>query len=200
MIMIMIMIMILLLKCWAILLKIARKKYLDYQYYEIIKGIWITMSFNHFYSKYQEVKILLRPESRGSVKPHLTRGGAQSARANFKDSYLRNEYCYCNEIWWLFIKFIGVDNSVLIIPVPIKPLPWQPLCQSALLKILTWNFLKCIFISSFSIEMLNLDKIETVSMFLINFWLILSSFRIFQKIQDGGHEINMAFYDVIVTS
>ena len=26
-------------------------------------------------------------------------GGAQSARANFKDSYLRNEYCYSNEIW-----------------------------------------------------------------------------------------------------
>ena len=25
-------------------------------------------------------------------------GGAQSARDSFKDSYLRNEYCYCNEI------------------------------------------------------------------------------------------------------
>ena len=26
-------------------------------------------------------------------------GGAQSARANFKDSYLRNEYHYSTEIW-----------------------------------------------------------------------------------------------------
>ena len=47
-------------------------------------------------------------------------------------------------------------------------------------------------------EMINLNKIETFSMFLINFWLILSNFRIFQKIQDGGHEINMTSYDVIM--
>ena len=53
-------------------------------------------------------------------------GGVQSARANFKDSYLRNEYRYCNKIWWFFITFIEQDNSVLIKPVPIKPLPWQP--------------------------------------------------------------------------
>ena len=33
------------------------------------------------------------------VNPIIHGGGAQSARANFKDSYLRNEYCYCNEIW-----------------------------------------------------------------------------------------------------
>ena len=37
-------------------------------------------------------------------------------------------------------------------------------------------------------------------MFLIKSWLILSSFWIFQKIQDGGHEINIASYDVIMTS
>ena len=43
-------------------------------------------------------------------------GGAQSARTNFKDSYLSNEYCYCNEIWWLLIKCIGKDNVVLIRP------------------------------------------------------------------------------------
>ena len=48
--------------------------------------------------------------------------------------------------------------------------------------------------------MLNLNRVETFSMFLINFWLILSSFLIFQKIQDGGHEINMASYDIIMTS
>ena len=30
---------------------------------------------------------------------HGVGGGAQSARANLKDSYLRNEYCYSNEIW-----------------------------------------------------------------------------------------------------
>ena len=103
-------------------------------------------------------------------------GGAESARANFKDSYLCNEYCYSNEIWRLFIKFIGKDNGALIIPVPIKPLPWQPLFQNPLLTILTRNLLKCIFISDFPIEMLNLNRLETFSMFLINFWLILSSF------------------------
>ena len=53
--------------------------------------------------------------------------GAQSAGANFKESYLRNEHCYWNEIWWLFIKYIGEDNGVLIRSAPIKPLPWQPL-------------------------------------------------------------------------
>ena len=37
-------------------------------------------------------------------------------------------------------------------------------------------------------------------MFLINFWVILISIWIFQKIQDGGHEINMAAYGVIMTS
>ena len=30
--------------------------------------------------------------------------------------------------------------------------------------------------------------------------MILSSFLFFQKIQDGGHEINMESYDVIMTS
>ena len=40
-------------------------------------------------------------------------GGAQSARDNFEDSYLGKEYCYCNETWWLFIKFIE-DNGVLL--------------------------------------------------------------------------------------
>ena len=64
-------------------------------------------------------------------------GGGGGAHANFKDPYLRNEHCYSNEIWWLFIKFIGEDNGVLIIPVPIKPLPWQPLYQNPLLTILT---------------------------------------------------------------
>ena len=33
-------------------------------------------------------------------------------------------------------EFIGEDNGVLIIPVPIKPLPWQPLFQNPLLTIL----------------------------------------------------------------
>ena len=37
------------------------------------------------------------------INPILHRGGgggrAQSARANVKDSYLRNEYCYINELW-----------------------------------------------------------------------------------------------------
>ena len=47
-------------------------------------------------------------------------------------------------------------------------------------------------------EMLNLNKIETFLMFLIKFWLILCSFWIFQKIQDGDHEINMASYDVML--
>ena len=91
------------------------------------------------------------------------------ALLNFKDSYLRNEYCYCNEIWLLFKKFIGEDNGVLIRCVPIKPLPWQPLIQNLILTILTQNFLKSIFISSFPIETLNLDRLETFSMFLINF-------------------------------
>ena len=52
----------------------------------------------------------------------------------------------------------------------------------------------------FFIETLNLNKIETFSMFWINFWLILSSFWIFQKIQDGLHKTNMASYDLITTS
>ena len=99
-----------------------------------------------------------------------------------------------------FHKTIGEDNGVLIIPDPINQLPWQPLFQNPILRIFTWNFLKCIFISSVFMERLNLNKIETFSMFLINFWLILSSFWIFQKIQDGGHEINMASYDVTMTS
>ena len=64
-------------------------------------------------------------------------GGAQRARDSFQNSYLRNEYCYCNEIRWLFINFIGDDNGVLIRPVPTKPLPWQPLFQNPLLTILT---------------------------------------------------------------
>ena len=55
---------------------------------------------------------LLAPEP--IINP-LTRGEAQSARANCKDSYLRNEYCYSNE---------GEDNGVLIILVPIKLLPY----------------------------------------------------------------------------
>ena len=54
---------------------------------------------------------------------HREGGGAQSACTNFRDLYLRNEYCYSNEIWWLFIKFIREDNGVFIIPIPIKPLP-----------------------------------------------------------------------------
>ena len=49
-------------------------------------------------------------------------------------------------------------------------------------------------------EMLKLNKIEIFSMFLINFWLILSNFLIFQKIQDGSQEINMASYDIIMMS
>ena len=36
-------------------------------------------------------------------QPSLTRRGeggmAESAHTIFKDSYLRKEYCYCNEIW-----------------------------------------------------------------------------------------------------
>ena len=94
-------------------------------------------------------------------------GGAQSARANFKESYLRNEHCYCNEIWRLFIKFIGKDN-VLIRSVPIKPLPWQPLFQNPLLIILTKIF-KMHFYFKFHIEMLNFKRVETFSIFLINF-------------------------------
>ena len=35
----------------------------------------------------------------------------------------------------LNIKFIGEDNGVLIIPTPIKPLPWQPLFLNPLLRI-----------------------------------------------------------------
>ena len=42
---------------------------------------------------------------------------------NFKDSYLCNEYCYCNDIWWLFIEFIEEDSGVLLRPVLFKPLP-----------------------------------------------------------------------------
>ena len=98
------------------------------------------------------------------------RGGAQSARANFKDSYLRNEHCYSNEI-----SKPTFDNFNV-------------------------KFLKMHFYFKFFIEMLTLNRIETFSMFLINFWLILRSFKIFQKIQDGDHEINTASYDVIVTS
>ena len=48
--------------------------------------------------------------------------------------------------------------------------------------------------------MLDLNRLETFLMFLLNFLLILSSFLIFQKFQDGSHEINMASYDVIMTS
>ena len=48
-------------------------------------------------------------------------------RANFKDLYLCNEYSYCKEIRLLFIKCIEEDNGVLISPVSIKTLPWQPL-------------------------------------------------------------------------
>ena len=36
-------------------------------------------------------------------------GGAQSARANFKESYLRNEHCYWNEIWRLEINMASYD-------------------------------------------------------------------------------------------
>ena len=73
-------------------------------------------------------------------------GGAQSARANFKDSYLRNEHCYSNEI-----SKPTFDNFNV-------------------------KFLKMHFYFKFFIEMLNLNRIETFSMFLINFWLILRSF------------------------
>ena len=37
-------------------------------------------------------------------------------------------------------------------------------------------------------------------MFLINFLFILSKFWFFQKIQDGRHKINMASYDVNMTT
>ena len=47
------------------------------------------------------------------------------------------------------------------------------------------------FYFKFSIEMLNLNRIESFSLFLINFGLILRSFWFLQKIQDGSHEINM---------
>ena len=64
-------------------------------------------------------------------------GGRRTACANFKDSYLRDEYSYCNEIWRLLIKCIEKDNGMLIKPVPIKPLPWQPLFKNAVLTIFT---------------------------------------------------------------
>ena len=37
-------------------------------------------------------------------------------------------------------------------------------------------------------------------MLLINFFLIWSNFSIFRKIKDGRHKINMATYDVVMTS
>ena len=42
-------------------------------------------------------------------------------------------------------------------------------------------FLKYIFISNFSIQVLNLRKLDTFSMFLMNFFLILSNFFNFPK-------------------
>ena len=59
----------------------------------------------------------------------LSYTGEEGARTNFKDSYLGKEYHYCNDVWYLFIKFDEEDSVVLIKPVPIKPLPWQPLFQ-----------------------------------------------------------------------
>ena len=56
-----------------------------------------------------------------------------------------------------FINLIGEDKGVSIRPVPIKPLPWQSLLQNPL------------FISSFPIEILNVNRLEIFSIFLINF-------------------------------
>ena len=49
--------------------------------------------------------------------------GTESAHTNFKDSYLRNDYCYCNNIWRLFIQFIEEDSGVLIRSVVINSSP-----------------------------------------------------------------------------
>ena len=60
-------------------------------------------------------------------------------------------------------------------PISIKPLPWQPLFESRFNNFHI-NLLQVYFISSFSMQMINLSRLDTFSIFLINIVLILSNF------------------------
>ena len=89
----------------------------------------------------------------------------------------------------------------MIIPVTIMPLPWQPLFPKSTFDNFNMKFLKMQFRFKFLSWNASFKQIINIfNVFFINFRLILSSFWIFQKIQDGGHEINMASYDIIMTS